>query len=76
MDVNLFGKYKLGKILGYGAFAKVYHARNVSTGQSVVVKAMSKRKMLKGGLTENINREVSNIRRLHQQHQLLMWYFC
>ncbi|KAB1219253.1 CBL-interacting serine/threonine-protein kinase 14 [Morella rubra] len=56
-EVNLFGKYELGKLIGYGAFAKVYHARNVNTGQSVAIKAMSNRKMLKGGLTENIKRE-------------------
>lgn len=67
-EVNLFGKYELGKLLGYGAFAKVYHARNVNTGQSVAIKAVSKRKMLKGGLTENIKREISILRRLHHPH--------
>uniref|UniRef100_A0A6N2K7Z6 non-specific serine/threonine protein kinase n=1 Tax=Salix viminalis TaxID=40686 RepID=A0A6N2K7Z6_SALVM len=52
-EVILFGKYELGKLLGYGAFAKVYHARNVSTGQSVAIKAVSKAK-----------REISIMRRL------------
>ncbi|KOM31206.1 hypothetical protein LR48_Vigan01g076100 [Vigna angularis] len=35
----LFEKYEVGRLLGCGAFAKVYHARNTSTGQSMAVKA-------------------------------------
>ncbi|BAU02949.1 hypothetical protein VIGAN_11254600 [Vigna angularis var. angularis] len=35
----LFEKYEVERLLGCGAFAKVYHARNTSTGQSVAVKA-------------------------------------
>ncbi|KAF5476381.1 hypothetical protein F2P56_008104 [Juglans regia] len=66
--VNLFGKYELGKLLGYGAFAKVYHARNLRTGQSVAIKAVSKQKVIKGGLTANIKREISIMRRLHHSH--------
>lgn len=65
---NLFGKYELGKLLGYGAFAKVYHARNVRTGQSVAIKAVSKQKILKGGLTAHVNREISIMRRLRHPH--------
>ncbi|GMP89912.1 hypothetical protein CsSME_00041279 [Camellia sinensis var. sinensis] len=45
MDNALFGKYELGKLLGCGAFAKVYHARNISTGQSVAVKVINKNKI-------------------------------
>lgn len=67
-ETNLFGKYELGKLLGYGAFAKVYHARNVRTGQSVAIKAVSKQKVLKGGLTAHIKREISIMRRLHHPH--------
>uniref|UniRef100_A0A5B7B7E5 non-specific serine/threonine protein kinase n=2 Tax=Davidia involucrata TaxID=16924 RepID=A0A5B7B7E5_DAVIN len=64
----LFGKYELGKLLGYGAFAKVYHARNVSTGQSVAIKAVSKHKVIKGDLTAHVIREISIMRRLHHPH--------
>ncbi|PON32403.1 Calcium/calmodulin-dependent/calcium-dependent protein kinase [Parasponia andersonii] len=64
-EINLFGKYELGKLLGVGAFAKVYHARNVRTGQSVAVKAVSKAKVLKGGFTAQVKREISIMRRLH-----------
>lgn len=64
----LFGKYELGKLLGCGAFAKVYHGRDLWTGQSVAIKAVSKKKVLKKGLGENIKREISIMRRLHHRH--------
>ncbi|KAJ6739685.1 hypothetical protein OIU74_004445 [Salix koriyanagi] len=63
-EVILFGKYEIGKLLGYGAFAKVYHARNVSTGQSVAIKAVSKAKVMKGGFVAHVKREISIMRRL------------
>ncbi|KAJ0028199.1 hypothetical protein Pint_35031 [Pistacia integerrima] len=44
LDIELFGKYELGRLIGVGAFAKVYHGRNVRTGQSVAIKAVSKQK--------------------------------
>ncbi|XP_043726006.1 CBL-interacting serine/threonine-protein kinase 11-like [Telopea speciosissima] len=60
----LFGKYELGKLLGCGAFGKVYHARNIRTGQSVAIKAISKHKVIKGGLVPHIKREISIMRRM------------
>lgn len=67
-EENLFGKYEVGRLLGYGAFAKVYHARDVRTGQSVAIKAVSKQKVLKGGLTAHVKREISIMRRLRHPH--------
>jgi carbon catabolite-derepressing protein kinase len=67
-EENLFGKYEVGRLLGYGAFAKVYHARDVRTGQSVAIKAVSKQKVLKGGLTAHVKREISIMRRLRHHH--------
>ncbi|CAN0846806.1 CBL-interacting serine/threonine-protein kinase 14 [Linum grandiflorum] len=64
-DSYLFGKYEIGKLLGCGAFAKVYHGRNILTGDSVAIKAVSKHKVQKGGLTAHIKREISIMRRLH-----------
>ncbi|GMI93074.1 SOS3-interacting protein 4, CBL-INTERACTING PROTEIN KINASE 11, PROTEIN KINASE SOS2-LIKE 5 [Hibiscus trionum] len=61
---TLSGKYEIGKLLGCGAFAKVYHARNVRTGQSVAIKAVSKQKVLKGGFVEHVKREIAIMRRL------------
>ncbi|CBI18055.3 unnamed protein product, partial [Vitis vinifera] len=67
-EITLFGKYAVGKLLGYGAFAKVYHARNIRTGQSVAIKAVSKKKVMKGGLTAHVKREISIMRRLRHPH--------
>ncbi|KAK9940957.1 hypothetical protein M0R45_017589 [Rubus argutus] len=60
----LFGKYEQGKLLGCGAFAKVYHARNVFTGQSVAIKVINKKKLNGTNLVSNVKREISIMRRL------------
>ncbi|KAF8397131.1 hypothetical protein HHK36_016038 [Tetracentron sinense] len=64
----LFGKYELGRLLGCGAFAKVFHARNTRTGQSVAIKAISKQKIVKGGLMSHIKREITIMRRMRHPH--------
>ncbi|KAJ4828919.1 CBL-interacting serine/threonine-protein kinase 11 [Turnera subulata] len=64
----LFGKYELGKLLGCGAFAKVYHARNVRTGQSVAVKVINKKKIDKTSLMGNVKREISIMSKLNHRH--------
>jgi len=58
----LMGRYELGRLLGQGTFAKVYHARNLKTGESVAIKAMDKEKILKVGMIEPIKREISVMR--------------
>jgi carbon catabolite-derepressing protein kinase len=63
--VVLFGKYEVGRLLGVGASAKVYHATNVENGKSVAVKVISKKKLSNGSFAENIEREISILRRLH-----------
>lgn len=55
----LHGKYELGRILGHGTFAKVYHARNLKTGKSVAMKVVGKEKVTKVGMTEQVKREIS-----------------
>ncbi|CAN7119730.1 unnamed protein product [Brassica rapa subsp. narinosa] len=55
----LHGRYELGRLLGHGTFAKVYHARNVTTGKSVALKVVAKEKVIKGGMEEQIKREIS-----------------
>ncbi|XP_068641017.1 CBL-interacting serine/threonine-protein kinase 11-like [Aristolochia californica] len=64
----LHGKYEIGKLLGRGAFAKVYHGRNVRTGQSVAIKSISKQKVMKSGLVSHVKREIAIMRRLRHQH--------
>ncbi|KAL6865027.1 hypothetical protein ACP4OV_016178 [Aristida adscensionis] len=55
----LMQKYEVGRLLGQGTFAKVYHARNIVTLQSVAIKVIDKDKIFKVGLMEQIRREIS-----------------
>ncbi|XP_052203180.1 CBL-interacting protein kinase 5 [Diospyros lotus] len=55
----LMGRYEIGKMLGKGTFAKVYHGRNIKSGQSVAVKVIDKEKVMKVGLIDQIKREIS-----------------
>ncbi|OIT03022.1 PREDICTED: CBL-interacting serine/threonine-protein kinase 6-like [Nicotiana attenuata] len=55
----LYGKYELGRILGQGTFAKVYHSRNVVTGENIAMKVVGKEKVIKVGMMEQIKREIS-----------------
>ncbi|XP_016458754.2 CBL-interacting serine/threonine-protein kinase 6 [Nicotiana tabacum] len=55
----LYGKYELGRILGQGTFAKVYHSRNVVTGGNIAMKVVGKEKVIKVGMMEQIKREIS-----------------
>ncbi|GER55737.1 CBL-interacting protein kinase 07 [Striga asiatica] len=57
----LMQKYELGKLLGQGTFAKVYHARDIENGNSVAIKVIDKDKILKVGLIEQIKREISTM---------------
>ncbi|KAJ4839693.1 CBL-interacting protein kinase 10 [Turnera subulata] len=55
----LMQKYDLGRMLGQGNFAKVYYARNISTGKSVAIKVIDKEKVQRAELMEQIRREIS-----------------
>ncbi|KAJ4719189.1 Non-specific serine/threonine protein kinase [Melia azedarach] len=68
IDNALFQKYELGKLLGCGAFAKVYHGRDLRNGQSVAVKVINKKKITTSNLAANIKREISIMRRLNHPH--------
>ncbi|KAI7750963.1 hypothetical protein M8C21_001170, partial [Ambrosia artemisiifolia] len=65
VEKNLFGKYELGQLLGYGAFAKVYYGWDIETKQSFAIKAINKQRIMKGGLTGHVKREISAMRRLN-----------
>lgn len=58
----LMQSYELGKLLGQGTFAKVYHARQVKTGMNVAIKIIDKEKILKVGMIDQIKREISVMR--------------
>ncbi|KAE8721591.1 CBL-interacting serine/threonine-protein kinase 20 [Hibiscus syriacus] len=57
----LMQKYEFGKLLGKGNFAKVYHAKNIETSQSVAVKVIEKEKVLKVGMIDQTKREISGM---------------
>ncbi|KAF0902887.1 hypothetical protein E2562_019827 [Oryza meyeriana var. granulata] len=57
-------RYELGRLLGEGNFAKVYHARHRATGEEVAVKVMEREKLVRLGATEQIKREISVMQRL------------
>ncbi|WVZ20473.1 hypothetical protein V8G54_007795 [Vigna mungo] len=59
---TVFGKYELGRLLGKGTFAKVYYGKQISTGESVAIKVMSKEQVRKEGMMEQIKREISVMR--------------
>ncbi|GER35831.1 CBL-interacting protein kinase [Striga asiatica] len=63
----LNGKYELGRLLGHGSFAKVYHARNLQTGRSVAMKVVGKEKVIRVGMMEQVTREIS-VMRMMQSH--------
>ncbi|XP_073063053.1 CBL-interacting protein kinase 2-like [Primulina eburnea] len=58
----LMQRYEVGKLLGQGTFAKVYHARNLKTNMSVAVKIVDKEKIFKAGMIDQIKREISVMR--------------
>ncbi|EYU31774.1 hypothetical protein ABFS82_11G034500 [Erythranthe guttata] len=61
----LHGKYELGRVLGHGTFAKVYHARNLQTGKSVAMKVVGKEKVIQVGMMEQVKREISVMKMMH-----------
>ncbi|KAE9604763.1 putative protein kinase CAMK-CAMKL-CHK1 family [Lupinus albus] len=69
----LMQKYEFGKLLGQGNFAKVYHARDLRTGDNVAVKVIDKEKVLKVGLVDQTKREIS-IMRLVKHPNVLQLY--
>ncbi|MQL75453.1 hypothetical protein Taro_007828 [Colocasia esculenta] len=60
----LLGRYEVGRLLGHGTFAKVYHARSTRTSESVAIKVLDKEKIMKGGLIGHIKREIAILRRV------------
>lgn len=55
----LLGKYEMGRFLGKGTFAKVYYGKEISSGESVAIKVLSKDQVKKEGMMEQIKREIS-----------------
>ncbi|KAI3951960.1 hypothetical protein MKW92_010468 [Papaver armeniacum] len=67
----LMHKYEVGRFLGQGTFAKVYHGRNLKTGQSVAIKTIYKEKILRVGMIDQTKREISVMRLV--RHPNVVW---
>ncbi|WCJ29912.1 CBL-interacting protein kinase 20 [Euphorbia peplus] len=64
----LHGKYELGRLLGHGTFAKVYHSRHLVTGKSVAMKVVGKEKVIKVGMMEQVKREIAVMKMVKHPH--------
>ncbi|THU46379.1 hypothetical protein C4D60_Mb09t04320 [Musa balbisiana] len=66
----IFGKYEMGRLLGRGASAKVYHARHCPSGQGVAVKVFPNPRRPAGCSADGDSfiREISALRRLRHPH--------
>ncbi|KAL8209989.1 hypothetical protein R6Q57_006721 [Mikania cordata] len=58
----LGGKYERGKLIEKGTFAKVYHGRELSSGESVAIKVFNKDQVTDHGMVDQIQREISATR--------------
>ncbi|CAO2178184.1 unnamed protein product [Urochloa humidicola] len=61
----IMGRYRLGRLLGRGNFAKVYKAHKVSTGEVVAIKVFNKDAVRRSGMSEKVKTEVDVMRRVH-----------
>ncbi|KAF7830348.1 calcineurin B-like protein-interacting protein kinase [Senna tora] len=61
-NTTLFGRYEMGRVLGKGTFAKVYYGKHIGSGESVAIKVISKEKVKREGMMEQIKREISVMR--------------
>lgn len=58
----LFEKYEMGKMLGRGTFAKVYHGKELANGESVAIKVINKDQLKTEDMMKLITREISIMR--------------
>jgi len=61
----IMGRYRLGRLLGCGNFAKVYKAHNVATGEAVAIKVFNKDAVRQSGMAGKVKTEVDVMRRVH-----------
>ncbi|KAE8777479.1 CBL-interacting protein kinase 26 [Hordeum vulgare] len=69
----LMDRYEIGRHLGQGNFAKVYYARNLTSGQAVAIKMIDKEKVSRVGLMVQIKREISIMRLVRHPNVLKLF---
>lgn len=52
---NRVGKYEFGRVLGEGTFGRVHLARDVETGEKRAIKVISKDRVVKDKMTEQVS---------------------
>uniref|UniRef100_J3MTD2 non-specific serine/threonine protein kinase n=1 Tax=Oryza brachyantha TaxID=4533 RepID=J3MTD2_ORYBR len=62
--VVLQGRYEIGRVLGRGNFGRVHVARDLRTGKSVAMKVVTKEKVVRAGMVEQIMREIGVMKRV------------
>eukprot|EP01114_Cavostelium_apophysatum_P000719 TRINITY_DN10653_c0_g2_i2.p1 TRINITY_DN10653_c0_g2~~TRINITY_DN10653_c0_g2_i2.p1 ORF type:complete len:475 (+),score=79.18 TRINITY_DN10653_c0_g2_i2:36-1460(+) len=65
---NRIGVYELGKTLGEGNFGKVKFAINSETGEKFAVKILDKQKLVKNGMTNQIQKEIGILKMIRHRH--------
>ncbi|KAK3161998.1 hypothetical protein QOZ80_1BG0084020 [Eleusine coracana subsp. coracana] len=67
-QVIMGGRYRLGRLLGRGNFAKVYKAHRTSTGEAVAIKVFDKEAARRSGTAGLVTREAGAMRRARHPH--------
>ncbi|KNC48174.1 CAMK/CAMKL/AMPK protein kinase [Thecamonas trahens ATCC 50062] len=62
------GKYELGRTLGEGTFGKVKFAKDTESGEHVAIKILEKSSILKQGMAEQINKEISIMKMIQHDY--------
>nr|POE89365.1 isoform 2 of snf1-related protein kinase catalytic subunit alpha kin10 [Quercus suber] len=74
MEGSIIGeKYKLGKIIGRGAFGKVRIATDIQTTCEVAVKILVRETMVKKKMEEIVYREIEILRSLRHPHIIRLY---
>lgn len=63
--VREIGKYKIGEIIGEGAFGKVKYGVNKETGERVAIKIISKAKLAKQNMEKQTKKEILIMKRIN-----------
>ncbi|XP_047335217.1 CBL-interacting serine/threonine-protein kinase 7 [Impatiens glandulifera] len=67
----ILGKYQLGRLLGRGSFAKVYHAKSLTDDSTAAVKVIDKSSVAAVGMETRIVSEIDAMRRLSRHPNII-----
>ncbi|KAF9662658.1 hypothetical protein SADUNF_Sadunf18G0077100 [Salix dunnii] len=62
---NNIGKYRLGRTIGEGTYAKVKMAVDSTNGRPVAIKIMDRKKVMQSDLKNQVQREIRTMKLLH-----------